>query len=89
MNSKNKNIRDLHRGICELKRGYQPRNNLVKDENSDLLADSHNNLHRCTKYFSQILNVHNVSDDSPIEEHTAEPLVPGLSRLEVEIAIEK
>jgi hypothetical protein len=41
-NSKNKNIRDLYRGINSFKRGYQPRNNLVKDENGDLLADSHN-----------------------------------------------
>jgi hypothetical protein len=39
-NSKNKNIRDLYRGINEFKRGYQPRNNLVKDGNGDLLADS-------------------------------------------------
>jgi hypothetical protein len=39
--SKNKNIRDLHRGINEFKRGYQPRNHLVKVENGDLLADSH------------------------------------------------
>jgi hypothetical protein len=28
----------------EFKRGYQPRNNLVKDENGDLLANSHNIL---------------------------------------------
>jgi hypothetical protein len=40
MKSKNKNIRDLYRGINEFKRGYQPRSNLVKDENGDLLADS-------------------------------------------------
>jgi hypothetical protein len=39
-NSKNKNIRDLYRGINEFKRGYQPRNNLVKDENGDVFADS-------------------------------------------------
>jgi hypothetical protein len=56
--SKNKNIRDLYRGINEFKRGYQPRNKLVKDENSDLLADSHNILNRFN-YFSQLLNVHN------------------------------
>jgi hypothetical protein len=31
MSSKNKNIRDLYRGINEFRRGYQPRNNLVKD----------------------------------------------------------
>jgi hypothetical protein len=33
--------------------------------------------------------VHNVSDFRQIEVHTAEPLVPGPSRLEVEIAIAK
>jgi hypothetical protein len=33
--------------------------------------------------------VHNVSDVRQIEEHTAERLVPGPSRLEVEIAIAK
>jgi hypothetical protein len=31
--------------------------------------------------------MHSVSDDRKIEVHTAEPLVPGPSRLEVEIAI--
>jgi predicted nucleotidyltransferase len=30
-NIKNKNIRVLYRGINEFKRGYQPRNGLVKD----------------------------------------------------------
>jgi hypothetical protein len=44
--SKNKNIRDLYRGIIGFNRGYQPRNNLVKDENGNLLADSHNILNR-------------------------------------------
>jgi hypothetical protein len=38
-NSKNKNIRDLYGGINEFKRGCQPRNNLVKDENGDLIVD--------------------------------------------------
>jgi hypothetical protein len=35
------------------------------------------------------LNVQNVSDVRQIEVHTAEPLVPGPGRLEVEIAIAK
>jgi hypothetical protein len=39
LNSKNKNIRDLYRGITECKKGYQPKTNLVKDERGDLLAD--------------------------------------------------
>jgi hypothetical protein len=46
MSSKNNNIRNLYRGINEFKKGYQPRSNLVKDENGDLLADFHNILNR-------------------------------------------
>jgi hypothetical protein len=88
-NSKNKNIRDLYRGINEFKRGYQPRNNLVNNENGDLLAYSHNILNRWKNYFSQLLNVCSVSDVRQIEVNTAEPLVPGPSHLEAEIAIAK
>jgi hypothetical protein len=68
MNSKNKNTGDLKRGINEFKKGYQPRTNLVKGENGDLLADSHNILNRWTNYFSQLLNI---SDFRQIEIHTA------------------
>jgi hypothetical protein len=55
-------IRDLYRGINDLKRAYRPRCNLVKDENGDLLADSHNILNRWKNYFSQLLSVPKVSD---------------------------
>jgi hypothetical protein len=58
----NKNIRDLHRGINEFKRGYQQRNNLVENENGDLLADPHCILNRWMKYFSQLLQIHRVRD---------------------------
>jgi hypothetical protein len=61
----------------------------VKDENVDLLAGSHSILNRWKNYFSQLLNVYNVSDVRQIEVHMAEPLVPGPSCLEVEIAIAK
>jgi hypothetical protein len=61
-NSKNKNIRDLNRVINEFKRGYQPRSNLVRNENGDLLADSNSILNRWKSYFPQLLNAHNVSD---------------------------
>jgi hypothetical protein len=62
----------------------------VKDENGDLLTDFHNILNRWkSNYFSQLLNVHNVSDVKQIVVHTAEPSVPGPSRLEEEIAVAK
>jgi hypothetical protein len=71
--SKNKNIRDLYRGVSDFKKAYQCRSNLVKDENGDLLADSHNILNRWKNYFSQFLNAHKFSDVRQIEIHTAEP----------------
>jgi hypothetical protein len=77
---------ELSRGISEFKRGYQPRNNLVEDKNGDLLADSYI-LNKWKNYFSQLLNVHNVGDVRQTEIHTAEPLVPGASHLEVGVAI--
>jgi hypothetical protein len=40
-NSKINNIRDLYRGINDVKKGYQPRTRIVKDEKGDLVADSH------------------------------------------------
>jgi hypothetical protein len=32
----------MYRGINEIKKGHQPTNNLLKDENGYLLADFHN-----------------------------------------------
>jgi hypothetical protein len=51
LKSKNKNIRDLYRGITEFKKGYQPKTNLVKDERGDLLADPQKILTRWKNYF--------------------------------------
>jgi hypothetical protein len=43
----------------------------VKDQDGDLLADSHNILNRWRNYFSQLLNVHMASDvrQTLMEEH--------------------
>jgi hypothetical protein len=79
----------MYREINEFKRSYQLRNNLVKYENGDPLADSYNVLNGWEIYFSQLLNLHNVSDVSQIEVNAAEPLVPRPSHLEVEIAVAK
>jgi hypothetical protein len=55
-----------------LRRVTKTRNNLVKGDNEDLLAD-----------FSQLLKVRSVSDVRQRDVHTHEPLVPGPSRLKV------
>jgi hypothetical protein len=84
-NSKIKNIRDLYRGINEFKKGYQPKTNMVKEENGDLLADSHSILNRSNNCFGQLLNAHRVNDVMQTDIHTAEPLVPEPISSEPEI----
>jgi len=73
----------------KIKKVYQPRDNIVKDEKGDLVTDLHSILARWMNHFSQLLNVHGVNDVRQTEIHTAEPLVPEPSTCEVEMAIEK
>jgi hypothetical protein len=65
----------LYRGINAVKKGYQSRTDIVKDDKGDLVTDSHSILARWRKYFSQQLNVHGVNEVRQAEIHTAEPLV--------------
>jgi hypothetical protein len=88
-NSTNKNIRNLNRSRNEFKKGYQPRNNLVKDERDDLLADPHKILNRWKNYFSELLNIHGAGGVRLTEIHTAEPFVSEPSASEVEVTIGK
>jgi hypothetical protein len=60
------NLRGVTRGVT--------RSNFVKDENGDLLADSHNILNGWKQYLCQLLNVHKVSDVTQIGTHTAQSL---------------
>jgi hypothetical protein len=54
-NGKIKIIRDLYRGINEVKRSYEPINDLIKDENGGLVADSDNILNRWKNcFFSKV-----------------------------------
>jgi hypothetical protein len=72
-----------------MKKGYQPRTGIVKNEKADLVADSHSITAMWRNYFPQILNVHGFSDVRQAEIHTTETLVPETSVLEFELAIEK
>jgi len=78
----------LYRGKNCFKKGYQPRNNIVKDEKCDLVTDFQSILARRRNHSSQLLNVHGVNDLSQTEIHTAETLVPEPSAFGVEMAIE-
>ena len=79
----------MYRGINDLKKGYQPRTNVVKHKKCDLVADSHSNLARWRKHISQLFNKHGFNDVRQAELREAEPLVPEPSAFEVELDIEK
>jgi hypothetical protein len=88
-NSHNINIKELNRAINNFKNGYHLRNNTVKDEKSDLVADFHSILVRWRNDFCQLSNVHGNDDVRQSEIHTAEPPVPQPSAFEAEMAKEK
>jgi hypothetical protein len=57
----------------------------VKDENGDVLADSHIILNKWKNYFLQLMNAHMANDVRQIEIHTAESLVSDPGPFGVEI----
>ena len=71
INSKNKNIRDLYKGIKDFEKGYRARVNVIKNEIEAMLSDSNSILNRWKNYFSQLLNVHKGSDVGEIQIQTA------------------
>jgi hypothetical protein len=87
--SKDKNIRDLYRGINEFKKGYKPRTNLVKDKKGNLLADPHKILNRWKIYFCQLLNIHGAGGVRQTEMHTTKLFGPEPGVSEVEVAVGK
>ena len=51
----NLEIGDLYRGNIEVKKGYQPRTNILRDGKGDLVTDSQSILAGWRNHFSQIL----------------------------------
>jgi hypothetical protein len=84
-----KNIIELNREVRDFKKGYQPRTNIVKDEQGDFVTDYHSILTRWRKNFSQLFNVHGVSKVRQAEILTAALPVLETSAFEVEMTIEK
>jgi hypothetical protein len=79
--SKNTKIRNVYIAIHEFNYCYQHQN-INKDQNIYLLADSQNILNRWKNY-SQLLNVHSFSNIRQIKIYTAEVFVPEPSPFEI------
>jgi len=70
-------------------KGYQPRTSIVRDEKHNLVSDPHSILARWSNHFSQLFNIHGVSDFRATEIHTAVLLVPEPNDFEAERATEE
>jgi hypothetical protein len=79
----------LYRIIKEFRKGYQPRINIIKDENGNVLTHPHSVLNRWKNFFNHELNLHRVHDVMQMDIHVAEPLVPEPSLVKVETATGK
>jgi hypothetical protein len=88
-NSKNKNIREMYKGIIEFKKGRQPRAYVIKKHDGIIVADTTSILNRWEQFFNNLLKVNQCTSHEGSELYTAESDVPEPSLIEVELAIEK
>jgi prolipoprotein diacylglyceryltransferase len=75
--------------LYRTKNMFHPRINIINDGNGNLLADPQNILNRWKNFFNQVLNVLGIHDVRQMDIHTAEPLVPEPSIIEMHTAIGK
>jgi hypothetical protein len=87
--SNSKNITDLWRDINASEKGYQPRNDILKDEKSDLVRGCQSTVARWRKHLCQLLNIHGLNNVRQAEMQTADTLVPEFIAFEVEMAIKE
>jgi hypothetical protein len=78
----------LSRSVSDFRKDYQPRTNIVQDENGDLVANCHSILARWRDHFSQLLNVLGVNDVRQTELYTSYPLLAEPSAFEFKKATE-
>ena len=88
-NSKNKNIREMYKGINELKKGYQPHAYVIKKHDDTIVADTTGILSRWERFYSNLLNFNQSTSHEGSEVYTVEPDIREPSLIEVELAIEK
>lgn len=72
-----------------LRRGYQPRPNIVNDEKGEMLANSNIVLSRLKSHAYQLLSVYAVNPIRQTEIHTSEPVVSKLCAFEAEMVSEE
>ena len=87
-NSKNKNIREMYKGINEFMKGYQPHTYVIKTDDGTIVADTASISSRWEQFFGNLLNVNQSSSPEGSEIYTVEPDIPEPSLVEVELVTE-
>ena len=82
-NSKNKNIREMYKGINEFMKGYQPLAYIIKKHDGTIVADTTSILSRWEQFYSNLLNVDQNPNQKGSEIHTVEPDISEPSLIEV------
>ena len=82
-NSKNKNIRVMYKGNNKFKKGYQLRTYVIKKHDGTIVVDTTCILSRWEQFFSNSLNVNQITTQEGSEVYTAEPDIPQPSLIEV------
>ena len=90
-NNANKDVRNMYRGIREIRGGHQSRTDMIKDENGNLLGDTKSILNRWRNYFNNVLNINDREEGSFNENtiHTAEPFIVEPDELDIKFIIEE
>jgi len=82
-------MRDLYKGVDSLRKGYQSRLEMIRNERGDLEADPTKIVDMWKSYFDKLLNVHKGEEAEEFEIRTAEPWIPEPSEIEVEMSVKK
>jgi len=79
----------MYKGINEFKKGYQPCACVIKKHDGTIVGDTTSILSRWKQFFSNLLNVNQITSHEGSEVYTAETDNPEPRLIEVELAIEK
>ncbi|XP_018344902.1 PREDICTED: uncharacterized protein LOC108750139 [Trachymyrmex septentrionalis] len=85
------NTKETRDQFLKIRKGFQARTEMVKDENDNLVTDTTAVLNTWKNYFDRLLNVESENDREieNFEYHTAEPRINEPTISEVESAIKK
>jgi hypothetical protein len=80
--------RKFYQAVKKLNKGFQPRLDICKDKNGNVIGDKSEIMNRCVEYFEETLNRTDEQETEKIQYITAEIEIESLSLLEVKMAID-